>query len=193
MYNLYGTSEAGLNTVATPQDLIYSAKTVGKRIGGVRLKILDTNKDEVSIGSVGQLCIKNRWSMRNSSSSWIETGDLGYRDCKGYYFLCGRVDDMVVSAGENVYPVEIEQVLINHPQVEDVAVIGINDEGFGQRLMACVLPINNTDITKEELFEWLRSRVARFQLPKDITFVNHIPYTSLGKLDKKQLKNEIIR
>jgi len=191
LYNLYGTSEAGLNTIATPQDLIYSAKTVGKRIGGVRLKILDTNKNEVSIGSVGQLCIKNRWSMRNSSCSWIESRDLGYRDRKGYYFLCGRVDDMAVSAGENVYPVEIEQVLINHPQVEDVAVIGINDEGFGQRLMAYVLPINNTDITKEELTEWLRSRVARFQLPKDITLVNQLPYTSLGKLDKKKLESDI--
>ena len=188
LYNLYGTSEAGLSTIATPQDLIYSAKTVGKRIAGVHLKLLDSNKNEVSIGRVGQLCIKNRWSMRNSSSSWIETGDLGYRDHKGYYYLCGRMDDMVVSAGENVYPLEIEQVLINHPQVEDAAVIGINDEVFGQRLMAYVLPINNTDITKEELVEWLRSRVARFQLPKDIIFVDYMPYTPLGKLDKKQLK-----
>jgi len=129
--------------------------------------------------------------MRNSNNSWIETGDLGYRDSKGYYFLSGRVDDMVVSAGENVYPVEIEQVLINHPQVEDVAVIGISDEVFGQRLKAFILPVKNASITKEELFDWLRYRVARFQLPKEIIFVNDMPYTSLGKLDKKHLKNEL--
>lgn len=188
LYNLYGTSEAGLNTIATPQDLLYSTKTVGKRIEGVHLKILDENKNEVNYGYVGQLCSKNKWSMRNSKSSWIETGDLGYRDSKGYYFLCGRVDDMVVSAGENVYPVEIEQALINHPQVEDAAVIGINDEGFGQRLKAYVLLNINADLTEKELLEWLTYRIARFQMPKEIAFVNHLPYTSLGKLDKKQLK-----
>lgn len=188
LYNLYGTSETGLNIVATPQDLKYSANTIGKKINGVRLKILDDNKNEVKIGKIGQFCIKNRWSMRNGNHSWIETGDLGYQDNKGYYFLCGRADDMVVSAGENVYPIEVEQVLINHPQVEDAAVIGISDESFGQRLKAFVLLAKDANITKEELFEWLRSKVARFQLPKDIVFVDNMPYTPLGKLDKKQLK-----
>lgn len=188
LYNLYGTSEAGLNIIATPLDLRYSAKTLGKKIKGVRLRLLDENKNEVKANNIGQVCINNSWSMRNRHNSWIETGDLAYRDAEGYYFLCGRVDDMVVSAGENVYPVEIEQVLINHPQVEDVAVIGINDEVFGQRLKAFVLPVRNANLTKEDLLEWLRIRVARFQLPKDITFVSQLPYTSLGKLDKKQLK-----
>ena len=188
LYNLYGTSEAGLNMIATPQDLRYSTTTIGKKINGVRLKVLDNNKKEVEAGRIGQFCIKNKWSMRNSNNSWIETGDLGYRDHKGYCFLCGRVDDMVVSAGENVYPVEIEQVLINHPQVEAAAVIGISDEIFGYRLKAFVLPVKNAHITKEELLQWLRSRVARFQMPKDIAFVDNMPYTPLGKPDKKQLK-----
>lgn len=188
LYNLYGTSEAGLNIIAMPQDLRYSAKTLGKKIDGVRLKVLDENKNEVRVGSAGQFCINNRWSMRNKNNSWIETGDLGYRDDKGYYFLCGRVDDMVVSAGENIYPVEIEQVLRNHPQIEDVAVIGIRDENFGQRLKAFVLPAENANLSQEELLEWLRSRVARFQLPKEISLVKHMPYTDLGKLDKKLLK-----
>jgi len=188
LYNLYGTSEAGLNIIASPQDLKHSPNTIGKKINGVRLKILDDNKNEVEIGKVGQFCIKNRWSMRNSSNVWIETGDLGYQDNNGYYFLCGRADDMVVSAGENVYPVEIEQVLMKHPQVEDAAVIGISDEIFGQRLKAFILLERDANFSKEELIEWLRSRVARFQVPKEITFVDNIPYTPLGKLDKKQLK-----
>lgn len=188
LYNLYGTSEAGLNIIATPLDLKYSVNTIGKKINGVQIKFLDDNKREVKIGEIGQLCIKNKWSMRNGNNEWIETGDLGYQDNKGYYFLCGRVDDMIVSAGENVYPIEIEQVLINHPEIEAVAVIGISDENFGQRLKAFVLLAKNTDITQEELYEWLRSRVARFQLPKEIIFVDSMPYTSLGKLNKKQLK-----
>lgn len=188
LYNLYGTSEAGLNIIATPQDLKYSAITIGKKINGVRLKVLDKNMNEVESGKIGQFCIKNEWSMRNRNNLWIETGDLGYQDQKGYYFLCGRTDDMVVSGGENVYPIEVEQVLIKHPAIEDVAVIGISDEQFGQRLKAFVLPVKNVSVTKEELIEWLLSRIARFQLPKDIIFVDYMPYTSLGKLDKKQLK-----
>ncbi|WP_391115802.1 AMP-binding protein [Psychrobacillus sp. L3] len=190
LYNLYGTSEAGLNIIATPQDLKYSVYTIGKKIEGVRLKIMDNNKIKVHDGIIGQLCMKNKWSMTNKENLWIETGDLGYRDNNGYYFLRGRTDDMVVSAGENVYPIEIEQVLINHALVEDVAVIGIRDEKFGQRLLAFVQPVNAL-LTKEELFVWLRPRVARFHLPKDIVFVDNIPYTPLGKIDKRLLKQNI--
>jgi len=123
LYNLYGTSEAGLNIIATPQDLKYSAKTIGRKIRGVQIKVLDRNKNEVDAGTIGQFCIKNNWSMGNKKVSWVETGDLGYVDDSGYFFLCGRTDDMIVSAGVNVYPLELEQVLINHPRVEDVAVI----------------------------------------------------------------------
>lgn len=189
LHNLYGTSEAGLNIIATPQDLSYSANTLGKTIKGVRLKIMDDNKHEVPIGSVGHFCIKNAWSMGNKSNSWLETGDLGYRDHQGYYFLCGRGDDMVVSAGENVYPADLEQVLRNHPHIEDVAVIGISDQEFGQRLKGFVVKEEGAGLTQEELLAWLRPRVARFQLPKEISFVQQLPYTSLGKIDKKQLKN----
>ncbi len=187
LFNLYGTSEAGLNIIATPQDLKYSNITIGKKINGVRLKIVDEQKHEVAIGEVGQFCIKNRWSKRNDNNLWIETGDLGYIDSKGYYYLCGRVDHMIVSAGENVYPIEVEQILIHHPQIEDVAVIGIRDEVFGQRLKAFVQLTNYATIRKEELFDWLRPRVARYQLPKEIVFVDQLPYTPLGKVDKKQL------
>ncbi|MDW7674682.1 MAG: AMP-binding protein [Bacillota bacterium] len=186
IYNLYGTSEAGLNIIATPEDLKYSANTIGKKINGSHLKILDENKDEVQVGKVGQICIKNKWSMINRLNPWIETGDLSYQDNKGYYYLCGRIDDMIVSAGENVYPMDIERVLINHPLIKEVAVIGMRDEKFGHRLKAFVLPVNN-NLTEEELFDWLRPRVARFQLPKEIIFLEKMPYTPLGKLDKKQL------
>ena len=127
--------------------------------------------------------------MRKRSRSWIETGDLGYRDEQGYYFLCGRVDDMVVSAGENVYPVELEQVLIQHSFVEDVAVFGVPDEMFGQRLKAVVQPVHHAALTEAELRDWLRPQVARYQMPTEIVFVDRISYTHLGKRDKKQLRN----
>ncbi|MFJ7952631.1 AMP-binding protein [Lysinibacillus sp. NPDC096418] len=187
IYNLYGTSEAGLNMIATPQDLRSAPNTIGKKIEGAQLKVLDHNKNTVEDGVVGQFCIKNNWSMQNRDSDWIETGDLGFRDKNGYYFLRGRTDDMVVSAGENVYPIELEQVLIHHPLVEVVAVIGMYDEQFGQRLRAFIQPVT-IQLTEETLMDWLRPRVARFQMPKEIVFVSSMPYTPLGKLDKKKLK-----
>ncbi|MGO4495671.1 AMP-binding protein [Paenibacillus sp. 2RAB27] len=190
LYNLYGTSEAGLNIIAVPKDLTYSAHTIGRKISGVHVKVMDDQKVETPVGSVGQICIRNKWSMRNKVSRWIETGDLGYRDEKGYYFLRGRVDSMIVSAGENVFPFEVEQILLTHPLVEDAAVIGVADEHFGQRLKAWVQLVPGADTTKEELLDWLRARVARFQLPKEISFVEHLPYTPLGKLDKKALNKK---
>ena len=130
--------------------------------------------------------------MTNRSTPWIESGDLGYRDKNGYYFLCGRTDDMVVSTGVNLYPIELEQILSEHPQIEDVAVIGVSDEDFGSRLKAFVHPVMNAELSHEELFAWLRPRVARFQMPKEIVFIENMPYTSVGKRDKKQLIKKFI-
>lgn len=184
LFNMYGTSEAGLNIIATPQDLTYSPYTIGRAIKGVRIKIVDEHQHEVEAGKAGQLCIQNQWSMKNSVSEWIETGDMGYQDQNGYFFLCGRVDSMIVSAGENVYPFEVEQILLTHPQIEDAVVVGIADEHFGQRLKAIVQLFPDGTLQEEELLQWLRSRIARYQMPKEIVIVDHLPYTSLGKLDR---------
>ena len=188
LYNLYGTSEGGLNTIATPQDLIYSPLTIGKKIKGSQLKIVDKKLNQLEAGQVGQLYVKNSWSLINRSTDWIATGDLAYQDNYGYFFLCGRLDDMIISGGQNVYPIETEQILITHPLVEDVAVIGTNDEDFGQRLKAFILPLDNARLTEGEITEWLKPRVASYQVPKEIVFVKTLPYSSLGKLDKKHLK-----
>jgi len=188
--NLYGTSEAGLNIIATPQDLRLAANTIGRKIQGVKLQILDDNKNEVEAGKIGQLCILNKLSQRNGQA-WIETGDLGYRDDQGLYYLCGRIDDRIVSAGINVYPMELEQVLNRHPLIEIAAVIGVPDDEFGQRLKAFVQLENNTSMTQEQLLEWLRPRLARYQMPQEITFVSALPYTAVGKLNKKVLKELI--
>lgn len=187
LYNLYGTSEAGLNMIASPEDLAYSSKTIGRAIEGIEIKVLDEKEEEVVPGTIGQFCIKNKWSMRNSENTWIQTGDLGYKDHNGYYFLRGRTDDMIISAGENVYPIELEQVLIHHEFVEDVAVIGIKDEKFGQRLHAFVQS-SDVALTEVVLVEWLRPRVSRYQMPKDIILIDEMPYTALGKQDKKKLR-----
>ncbi|MDQ0058687.1 AMP-binding protein [Paenibacillus harenae] len=181
LFNLYGTSESGLNIIATPQDLKYSSNTIGQLIKGVRLKVLDSNMREVGAGEIGQFCV------RRNRSVWIKTGDMGYRDERGYYFLKGRVDDMIVSAGENVYPSELEQILFQHPLIVDAAVVGIRDEQFGQRLKAVVQLMPGVELTAEALTEWLRGRAARYQMPKEIVFVEQLAHTPLGKRDKKHL------
>ncbi|MGB4775641.1 MAG: AMP-binding protein [Daejeonella sp.] len=187
LFNLYGTSEAGFAVMATPDDLRYSSTTIGREIKGVKLRIYDSDNKEIPDGTVGRICISSKWSVKNIGNDWIETGDLGYKDKLGYYFLCGRIDDMIVSGGENVYPVELENILVQHQEVEQVAVIGISDEEFGQRLKAFIVPAANSKINKEEILNWLSVRAARFQMPKQIEFLTNIPYTSLGKPNKRIL------
>lgn len=189
LYNLYGTSETGLNIIATPQDVMYSEHTIGRIVSGVQAKIVDEAGDEVKTGEIGQLKMKNRLTKHNNGAAWIATGDLAYVDKAGRYYLCGRADSMIVSAGENVYPFEVEQMLLLHPNVDDAVVIGVEDEHFGQRLKAfIVMKDGDTRTNEEELILWLRGRVARFQLPREIVIVDQLPYTALGKRDKKGLK-----
>jgi acyl-CoA synthetase (AMP-forming)/AMP-acid ligase II len=183
LYNLYGTTETGLNIIATPQDLMDAPQTLGRKIDGVQLGIVDQYKEEVEVGAVGEISLKTK-------SGWIGTGDLAYQDRNGLVFLNGRKDDMIISAGENVYPLEVEQLLITHPQVEEAAVVGVHDEDFGQRLKAFVVPVEGADLTEEKLTQWLKARVARFQVPKEIAFMDSMPYTPVGKMDKKRLREE---
>ncbi len=185
LYNLYGTTEAGLSIIATPQDLLKNRRTIGKPISGVSLQILDDKKNNVPPYKVGQLCVKK-------GGQWIETGDLAYQDEEGYYFLCGRTDDMIISGGINVYPLELEHVLVTHPKIEHVAVIGVKDERFGERLHAFVQLKQETNVTKVELMDWLKSKTAPYQRPKEITFLADMPHTHIGKIDKKQLHRTLL-
>ncbi|RLQ89928.1 AMP-binding protein [Planomicrobium sp. Y74] len=187
LYNLYGTSEAGLNIIAAPEDLKHHSNTLGKVIAGGRLQIV-AEGEKVEPGNIGEFCIRNMWSMKNSSSRWIQTGDIGYRDRRGYYFLCGRTDDLIISAGNNIYPLEIECAITNHPCVEDAAVIGVEDICSGQILKAFVQIYPDKTLPKGELSSWLQTQLAGFQIPREIIFVRELLYTDVGKLDRKQVR-----
>jgi fatty-acyl-CoA synthase len=186
LFNLYGTSEAGFCIMAEPDVLARRPESVGKPVWGVRAAIVDASGREGDGGTIGRLRIKSAWA--TSRSSWIETGDLAYRDAEGHIFLAGRADDMIVSGGENVYPVEMENVLVQHPDVEAVAVVGIADEEFGQRLKAVVVKKRDTPLDPPALRDWLKPRVARYQMPAVIEFREQLPHTALGKVDKKALR-----
>ncbi|WP_033541818.1 AMP-binding protein [Planococcus sp. CAU13] len=187
LYNLYGTSEAGLNIIADPEDLKQHAGTLGRLIEGGQLRVMKDGK-EMKPGSIGEFCFQNKWSMQNSQSRWIQTGDIGYYDSDGYYFLCGRTDDLIISAGNNIYPLEIEAALTRHPSVEDAAVIGVDDVYGGQMLTAYVQLRPGEKLPAEALTAWLRTRLAGFQIPRDFVFVKELPYTAVGKLDRKRVQ-----
>ncbi|MFD0715624.1 AMP-binding protein [Paenibacillus sp. GCM10027626] len=189
LYNLYGTSEAGLNTIAAPRDLSCNPATIGRKIFGIRLAVMDESNKPVQAGMIGQLSISHDLFRMRSRKRWIYSGDMGYQDQQGRYYLCGRVDDRIVSAGENVFPIDVERVLLRHPLIQSAAVVGAVDELYGQRLHAWIVPVKKADLAEEQLKEWLRSRVARYQMPARFTFVEQLPYTAVGKLDRKQLKS----
>ncbi len=186
LFNLYGTSEGGFCVLATPKDLDRCPETIGKPVSGVRLKILDEKKQELPANEIGQICISSRWSARHKR--WIESGDLGYKDEAGYIFLCGREDEMIVSGGENVYPIELETILSKNSNIKEVAVIGMDDEEFGQRLWVFIVPKNPQNRDSKEIQNWLKERITRYQTPKKIIFLDDIPHTPVGKPDKKRLK-----
>ncbi|HKA06749.1 MAG TPA: fatty acid--CoA ligase family protein, partial [Gemmataceae bacterium] len=186
LFNLYGTSEGGFAIMATPDLLARKPESIGKPVRGVRARIVNEADQEVSEKAIGRLCLRSSWT--TSKKNWIDTGDLAYRDGDGDIFLCGRADDMIVSGGENVYPIELENVLVQHADIAGVAAVGIADAEFGQRLKAVVVAKKGSQLDQESLLEWLKPRVARHQVPAVVEFRDELPYTPLGKLDKKALR-----
>ena len=184
LYNLYGTSEAGICMIATPNDLINHPSTIGKPIPGLSTKLMNNGKEDAI---KGELYIKCAWSTQGKN--WIATGDIAQKDRENNYYLNGRIDDMIVSGGENVYPFEIEQFLINHPDINDLAVISVNDEEFGQRLVAFVVLAAYAKQSEYTLKDWLKPQIARYQMPKKIYIIDELPMTHIGKVDRKQLIN----
>lgn len=184
IYNLYGTSEAGFCFMATPEALTYHPQTIGKPLRGVKVKISVQPSGNPPGRGTGELCIKCNWSVRKKE--WIPTGDLAYQDEKGYFFLAGRVDDMIISGGENVYPCELENILLTHPSIIEAAVTGVPDPGFGQRLKAFIVA-TDPQPGEQELRTWLSERCARYQMPRDIRFLSSLPHLPNGKTDYKAL------
>jgi len=189
LYNLYGTSEAGFSILAKPYDLKKHPATIGKPIRGVSLKVIDDDEQACEQGTVGMICIKSRWVMDSKSNYWVPTGDLGYIERAGYVFLKGRRDNMIVSGGENVYPEELEEVLMRNESIECASVIGISDEEFGQRLKAFIVLKEKSVLTEDMVLTWLQNKVARYQMPAQVKIVDALPTFSTGKVDKKQLSN----
>lgn len=187
LYNLYGTSETGLNMIATPEDLACSPETIGRSLPGMELLILNPTGNQVGPGEIGEFHVKNTWSMTNATTNGQATGDLGYRDVNGLHYLVGRTDSRIDSAGETVYPLTVEQVLLQHPIIRDVVVFPVQDIEYGTRLEASIVLEANAELSEAEVQAWLKLRLARYEIPRAIHFTDKVTYTTLGKKVRQRL------
>ena len=119
---------------------------------------------------------------------WLHTGDMGYIDEQGYVFIMDRSKDMIISGGENIYPREIEEVIIQHPAVREVAVIGVPDEEWGEAIKAVVAVASGQEATEDDLIEFCREHIASYKKPKSVDFVDELPKNNNGKIVKKDLR-----
>lgn len=197
----YGSTEIGINTTVSSQDWLTKPGTVGRPIKGVDIRILDDDNAQLPIGQPGQVFIlqtgmsdftyhrKDEKRREIDRDGYITVGDIGYLDEEGYLFLCDRKVDMVISGGVNIYPAEIEKVLIDLPGVKDCAVFGIPDEEFGEALMAVVQPNGDPPPEPEQLQALLRERLAGYKVPRRIEFRDELPREDSGKIFKRKLRD----
>jgi fatty-acyl-CoA synthase len=203
LYNFYGATETGLNTLATPEELLASPGTIGHAIDGNEIRLLDDDGNEVPIGETGELWVKNamlvagyhrddaatRESMRDG---FFSVGDLAHRDERGLYHIDGRKRDMIISGGVNVYPAEVEEALLAHPAIAEAAVIGVPDEEWGERVHAFVSLREGASASAEEIIAHARDRLSGPKVPRAVRFMDDLPKNPTGKVLKRELR-EMVR
>ncbi len=175
-------------------------RSAGKALPGVELKIVDEYGNDVPLGEVGEVITRSTnnmvgyWNLPDASaktidqSGWIRTGDAGYLDADGYLFIHDRVKDMIISGGENVYPAEVESAIYGHPDVLEVAVIGVPDDKWGEAVKACCVPKPGATIDPDSIINWSRERIAGFKVPKTIDVIEALPRNASGKILRKDLR-----
>lgn len=195
IYNNYNATEAGMIATATPQDLRAAPDTAGKPAEGTEIRILDSEMREVPTGQIGSIYVRNSTQFDGYTSGrtkdfhegFMSSGDIGYLDDAGRLFVVGRDDEMIVSGGENVYPIEVEKTLTAHACVAEASVIGVDDEQFGQRLAAFVVLNDGGSVTPEELKQHVRENLANYKVPREITVLDELPRNSTGKIVRRDL------
>jgi len=198
----YAASETGYLTAISSAEARLKPGSAGQPIEGVSIKIVDDNGNEVAAGVVGTIYARhlatsrftyiNRENDRKAveNDGYVTVGDIGYLDHEGYLYVCDRRTDLVLSGGVNIYPAEIEQVLIGMPGVADCAVFGIPDAEFGQSLAAVVQTHGETSLTAQQVKEFLARKLADFKVPRIVEFRDSLPREDTGKIFKRRLQEE---
>jgi long-chain acyl-CoA synthetase len=173
--------------------------SIGKAIWGTEVKIFDDQDQELPAGQRGEIVVRGHNVMKGYlgrpdataeaiRNGWFHTGDIGYRDGDGFFFIVDRKKDMILRGGFNVYPRELEEVLMTHPAVSLVAVVGVPDERLGEEIKAFIVPKAGAEASEPEIIAWCRERMAAFKIPRSVEFREAFPMTATGKILKRELR-----
>ena len=196
IYNNYNATEAGMIATATPADLRAAPDTAGRPAEGTEVRIFDADFRELPTGEVGTIYVRNSTQFDGYTSGatkdfhagYMSSGDVGYLDAAGRLFVVGRDDEMIISGGENVYPIEVETTLAAHAEVTEAAVLGVDDDQYGQRLVAFVVLTDGAAATTDELKAHVRENLANYKVPRAITVLDELPRGSTGKIVRRELQ-----
>ena len=201
LYEGYGSTETGTVTILRPEDQRRKVRSIGRPSIGKEVCLLDQTGKEVPVGEIGELYTKGigvllskYWKNPKGTKDafrgdWCTVGDMGRQDDEGYFYLEDRKKDMIISGGENVYPTEVENVITKYPHVIEVAVIGIQDELWGEKVHAeIVLNIQGDVAIKEKIIEFCNGKLARYKIPKSISFAKELPKSATGKILRRQVR-----
>lgn len=177
--------------------------SVGQPIFGVEMKVVDEDDNEVAAGELGEVIIRGHNIMKGyygregatqeaMRNGWFHSGDIGYMDEEGYFYIADRVKDMIIRGGFNVYPREIEEVLITHPDVSMAAVVGIPDEKSGEEIRAYVVLNEGSSLSEIDLVNWSKESMAAYKYPRDVVFRDALPMNATGKILKRELRAEAV-
>ncbi len=198
MRQVMGQTETSIFLWASEEDFLRKPGTVGRPVFHGEVGLMDKGVHPVKPGEIGQLVVRGSIMMKgywkdsdktkeNIRDGWLYTGDLARMDEEGYFFLVDRAKDMYISGGENVYPAEVERVLKEHPGVEDVAVVGVPDERWGEAGQAFVIPKSGWDLHPDDILNHCEGRLARYKWPKAVIFKKEFPRGPMGKVQKSRL------
>jgi acyl-CoA synthetase (AMP-forming)/AMP-acid ligase II len=213
--NAFGQTEtASTITALGPEDHVISGTeeekerklkrlaSIGKPMPDIEMKVIDEQGNKLPAGEVGEILARGPRVMSGywkdeektkktiDKDGWVHTGDVGYVDEDGYYFLSGRSSDIIIRAGENISPEELENVIRNNPKIDDVAVIGVPDETWGEEPFAVVVLKKGVKATPEEVMEFCRQNLASFKRPRGVVFVDSLPRNPMGKVIKRELRDK---
>ncbi len=197
LYNFYGSTEVAWATFATPDDLRAAPGTAGRPPYGTIVRLYDSEGRVVhGPGNHGRIFVGNGYQFdgytgggsKEVIDGLMSSGDVGHFDADGRLFVDGRDDDMIVSGGENIFPIEVEELLLTHPGVEEAAVIGVQDPEFGQRLAAFVVRKPGAEISQDDVKDFVKLNLARYKVPREVSFLDRLPRNPTGKVLKRELR-----
>jgi acyl-CoA synthetase (AMP-forming)/AMP-acid ligase II len=201
LYEFYGSTELGVNTILRPEDVLRKPGSCGRAAPGLEIAILDDDGRTLPPGQPGELFVrryagvfdeyykKPEATRETGRGEWLSVGDVAWMDDDGFVYICDRKRDMIISGGVNIYPAEIEEVLHRHPAVADVAVFGVPDDDWGERVHAAVQLRPGADASAEDLIAFARLHLAGYKAPREVSFHTDFPRDPAGKLVKRLLRD----